>query len=870
MKLFHRVRSLFQKGKLDAEMTEEMRHHVELQTALNLKAGMNPDEARYAALRQFGNVAGIQEQAREQRFGIWLEQLTKDIGFAARSLNRARGFSLTVIGTLVLGIGVATVVFKLVGPAILFAPPYPQSRELFLIGYQDKNIQNGRLDPNGWGLTFLAYQEQTTVFSEYAAGRRDGANVLVAGAPVVASVVEVSRDCFHTLGIRPALGRAFLPDEYGTAANNVVVISDRFWRRHCNASPAVLGQTLLINQRPCTIVGVLKPGQAWPGYFGDRDVCLPMGRPRLDTANPLGSPLLIIGRLKPGVSAEQATAALNGVLLPELPVGMKRFFEAQRIALVPVRDLVPADKMNWVITAGGVLLYLTACLNAVNLMLVRLLGRQRELGIRLALGGARGRIVRLLVLESAGLVLSAVLLVVLAALGPFPAMLSLLTGQVNTGALSFLEWPTLGCISGLGLLAGLGLVLLPAVRLLNAEIQPSLKDGGLALGESRRLARLRGSLVVLQAAFAVILLSATGLMVRSFEKIHAVDLGINAPGLVKVQLAFPPGAEQRQEAHLQLCERLQQKLALLPGVKGVTLGEDSVLAGSFWGREEVEMTDGSFRRATGNFVAANFHQVVGLVVLRGRWFSPDRSQNEVVLNETMARAVYGDRDPLGQTFKLKAYPKLVYRVVGLVHDVRESVRNSAGLRFYAPCWWYPPLISTFMLRLEREPEEEFAGLVRHAIYEFDPGILTYGAGSVSDFVENSLRSERFVFRILKVMAGIGLGLAMVGIFSTVTYTVSCKMREFGVRLALGALPSDLHRLVLRRSLTTAALGVAVGIGGALALTRFMQSLLFETTTYDPVVHFVVAVLLLAMAAVACWLPARRAARVDPVVALRAE
>jgi putative ABC transport system permease protein len=359
-------------------------------------------------------------------------------------------------------------------------------------------------------------------------------------------------------------------------------------------------------------------------------------------------------------------------------------------------------------------------------------------------------------------------------------------------------------------------------------------------------------------------------MVRSFEKIHETDLGINPVGLFKVQLTFPADAVPDAEARLLMFDRLRARLVTLPGVKGVTYGEDTVLTGGFWGREQVRKDDGTYLATTGSFVAADFYRVAGLTMLRGRWFSEDRSQNEVVVSETMAKALYGNRDPLEMTFKLKAYPKLTYRVVGVARDVRESVRSPSGMRFYAPCWWYPPLISTLVLRLDREPGPEFAGLVRHAIYEFDPRLLAYNVTSFSDEIENSLWSELFAYKVLKVLAGIALGLAMVGMFSTVTYTVHCKRREFGIRLALGALPKDLHQLVIWRSLAVAAFGVAVGVSGGLVLTRFMQSLLFETAPSDPSVYLLVAVLLLVMAAIAAWLPARRAAKVDPVIALRAE
>jgi putative ABC transport system permease protein len=867
MKILRQLRSFFRRQKLDAEMAEEMRAHLDLQAEQNIAAGMNPDEARYAAQRRFGNLAESQERCREQRFGGWIERLTRDSGFALRSLVRARGFSLTVIWTLSIGIGVAIMALKLAVPDFFSEESYPESKQLMQIGFFDRNDQNGVFHPFTWGPQFEGYQALPS-FSEFAAAKRGIGSAVVAGEPLVARTLELSRDSFHALGIKPALGRIFVPAEFDNGKNEVVIVSDLFWHRHLNAQPDVLGKVILVDQRPRTVVGVLKPGQTWPVNFEGNDVYLPLTPFRFEPNEPLDSPLFVIGRLRSGISKERALADFKQVIMPELPVQVARFFESHRIGLFPIEKMRVTGKTGWVVLAAAALLYLTACINVVNLMLVRLLGRQRELNIRLALGGARWRIVRLVALESVGLSLASGIVVTFASRLLFSHLLSLLTGKEV--AARFLDWRMAGCIGVLSLIAGMATALLPVMRLTHVEIAGGLKDGGLAVGESRRLSRLRGLLVVLQAAFAVMLLSAAGLMMRSFEKVHAVDLGVDPVGLVKVQISFPNDYDRNQEVRLRLFDRLQEKLARLPGVKAITYGEDSVLTGGFWGREQVRMPDGSLRSTTGNFVTPNFSRVAGLTMKQGRWFSSDRTQNEVVVNETMARIIYGDRDPIEQTFTLKAYPGLVYRVVGVVHDVRESVRSAAGMRFYAPCWWYPPLISTLMLRLDHEPKNEFSGIIRHAIYEFDPRLLTISADSVGTLVENSLSSERFAFRVLKILSGIGLVLAMVGIFSTTTYTVRAKMREFGVRMALGALPGDLRRLVMKRSLITAGVGVVAGFGGSFLLTRFMQSLLFETTAADPMVHGLVALLLLAMTALACWLPARQAAKVDPLVALRAE
>ena len=845
-------------------MAEEMRAHLEMQEATNRAAGMSPDEARYPTRRQFGGVDQIKERVRAQRGWVWLEQWGKDVSFAVRSLAKARNFSLAVLGTLVVGIGVAIVVFDLTAGILIFSQPYPQPEQLFLIGFKDKQSPS---NPYRTAMHFQAYQEQVNVFSEYAAVTRDIGNVVVDGEPVLVSLVNASVDCFHTLGIKPVLGRGFLPEEYRAGADNVVIIKDLFWRQHFNASPDVLGQKVLIDQQVCTVIGVLKINQHFPpGFQGDvyRPLVL-----KADSGSTLGPAVFVIGRLRPGVSTEQARAALATVKLPTLPNWAVAYLAEQEPALIKPSDLARPETY-WVIAIAAALLYAIACLNAMNLMLVRLLGRRRELSIRLALGGSRWRIVRLLMIESMGLALAACLVVTLAARWLFPPLFVLITGSEAAHYGSYCSWSNLVYIAGFSVLACAAVMLVPAWRLFKVDLNTTLKEGGAAPGESRRMARLRGALVVLQAAIAVILLAGTGLMVRSFAKLQHVDLGFDPNGIVKVQIAFPKGYDLKPEPRLQLFERLQQRLATIPGVRGVSFGQDSLLVGGFWGTAQLQMRDGTYEAVAGNFVAADFQKTAGLTLKRGRWLSGKRGVNEVVINETLARKRFGDEDPIGKSIKLLVSGDYGHLVVGVVRDVRETVRSTAGMRLYSPHWVYPPNISTLVLRLDQDPGKEFAGVVRRAIYEFDPKLIASNVSSINDAVGNSMWAERFAFRMLKGLSAIALVLAVVGLFSVMVYAVNSRMKEFGVRLALGATPEDLHRLVLKRGLATAAIGIIAGTTAALGLTRFMQSLLFETTPSDPLVFVGVGAAMLAAAALACWLPARRATKVNPVEALRAE
>jgi putative ABC transport system permease protein len=305
-------------------------------------------------------------------------------------------------------------------------------------------------------------------------------------------------------------------------------------------------------------------------------------------------------------------------------------------------------------------------------------------------------------------------------------------------------------------------------------------------------------------------------------------------------------------------------------VKDVASGQDSLLVGGFWGTAQLAMKDGTYRPVAGNFVSVDYQRAAGIVLKRGRWFSGQRGAVEAVINESMARQRFGDEDPIGQSFQIQVSKDLAYRVVGVAADVKDTARSSDGMRYYVPDWMYPPNISTLILRLEREPEKEFADVVRRAIFEIEPHLITNDVSSVATIVGRMFYAEGSAFATMRALSPIALGLAAVGLFSVIGYTVEIRMKEFGVRLALGAKPSSLQRLVMIRGLATVAAGVVVGTAAALGMTQFMRNLLFETDPYDPLVYAVVALVLLGTAIAAFWLPARRAGRVDITSLLRAE
>jgi putative ABC transport system permease protein len=500
-----------------------------------------------------------------------------------------------------------------------------------------------------------------------------------------------------------------------------------------------------------------------------------------------------------------------------------------------------------------------------------LLARQRELAIRLAVGASRRQVVRLLAFENTVLAVSAGVIAMMAARWLFPVIFALVNRDDAYRYHAYLDRETLTCILVLTALAGLATLVAPVARFLGNPRTVSLKDGGTVKGESRRVGTIRNLLVVLQATFAVILLSGTGLMVRSFEKLHHVDLGFAPEGKIKVQILFSTGhAPTGLNARLDLFDRLQRKLNFLPGVEAASYGSDALLTGAFMGTAQLKMADGTFEPVAGSYVADDFNEAAGLRIIKGRWLSSDGPPNQVVINETLAKRRFGDMNPLGRTISIQVNPT-PSEVIGVVKDVRDTVRSAAGMHIYFPNRIsYPLNINTFVLRFTEEPAKGYEEVIRKAIYDFDPSLVAVTIVPMVDLVGDSMAAERYAFVILRGLTVVALILAMIGLFAVITFSVKARMQEFGVRTALGAVPSDLSRLVLKRGFSTVAVGLAVGIVASLGLTRFMQNLLFETTPYEPMVYLVVVVVLLVVALLACWLPARRAARVDPVIALRSE
>ena len=797
--------------------------------------------------------------------------MLSDLRFALRSLLRHRGFTWVAVLTLALGIGSATAIFSVTDWVLFRARSFPD--DVLMVGGRDPN--NGPM-PYRFDFQARSYAEQTDVMAEWSKATYVSGNVALGGQPLATNWLAVSANLLPILGVRPALGRGFLPGEDAAGKDQVVIVSYQFWQRHLGGSPAALGWKLRMGDQLCTIVGILPRDQILPPLLLN-DLIRPLAY-KVNPAQPWIPYLYLFGRLRPGIARAQAAERIAAVR-PDIPPALAPFMQHDRPALSGLGELdqYMNVRIYWILLGSVGFLFAIACLNAANLMLVRMLGRRRELSIRLALGGSRWRVIRLLALESLVVAALSALVGLLVANWMMPLLLGAAgaTGFAPNWALWNVDWRVAGVLAALTGLTSLLIVIVPAVRVLRSAINDGLKDGGAALGESRGLARLRGGFVVLQTAFALILLAGAGLMIATFHHLQSVNLGFDPARRVKLQIAFPPQATDVGEARLARLREIQAHLQHLPGVRAVGFGGDVLLPGYYFstmslqgpGDKEVKIAMVGFN--------LGYQHAAGIKLARGQWLTKSNG-NEVLINETLARALFPGQDAVGRFLRPVGPGPNVgkdwkgWEVAGVVADIRANLRDAPGNYLYTPEGWGPAGFNTFILYLSHDYEPAFAGQATRSLYAFDPNLVAMQILPLTQSRDNQLWAERLANSVLQVLAGIALLLAVVGIFSVLAYSVDQRMPEFGVRLALGATPGDLVGRVLRRGLALAGLGVVAGLAGTLALARLLQSLLFQITAQDPWVLAGVAILLLLAAATACLLPARRASRADVTRLLRAE
>jgi putative ABC transport system permease protein len=807
--------------------------------------------------------------------------LLQDLRYGARMLGRNPGFAMVAIITLALGVGANTVIFSVINAVLLKPIPFPAPDRLAL-------VWETRLDsPDSLNIVsapnFLDWQQRNDVFENMAmfdsAGR--GYNLSGGGEPERVSGVRVSWNFFETLGVRPRLGRGFLPEEETFGKHRVVVLGDGLWRSRYGGDPALLGRAIKVDGEDYTVVGVMPPEFEFQFWSGRRQLWVPIYYTAGDRERGSHS-FVAFARLKQGVTLAQAGAEMDAIGR-SLAQAYPRDNAGKSAVVVPMADYGQSYyRATWLAllaVAGFVLLI--ACVNVANLLMARGAARQREFAIRLALGASRWRTVRQLLTESLLLALAGGFSGVLIALWGSSLLMKILPGDLKSVPFRSLDGLPIDfnvlaftwAVTGLtGILFGLAPALLLSRRNVNESLQEGIRGTSHAKGHG-----LRQALVVTEVALALVVLTGAGLMIESMARLLNIAPGLDPRNVLTLNMSLPQeNLYYSPPAHPRFAAELQERVGSLPGVVSVSAVSHLPLGGGQAGRGFViegrpEPGPEDQPGAGYSVVCPDYFKTMNIALISGREFTlkdtPD-SPGVIVINEAMARRYWPDEDPLGKRIKIDAKGDW-QTIVGVARDVRRRLEEPAEPEFFRPYNQAAWPFMTIVVRTEAAPQS-LANAVKTALAEVEPERPVSGIRTMEEVVYDSLGPRRFPMLLLLAFSLLALTLAAVGISGVVSFSVTQRTREIGIRMALGASQGDVLRLVLRRSMAAALGGVALGLLGSLALTRFLASLLFEVKPADPLVLVAVALLLSAVALLASYLPGRRATKIDPMEALRYE
>ncbi|MGH9842989.1 MAG: ADOP family duplicated permease [Blastocatellia bacterium] len=865
----------------EEDLDAEIRSHLDQAIRDRMERGETEEQARVNALREFGNVGLVKEVTREMWGWASLERLMQDLRFGLRMLRKNPGFSLVAILTLALGIGANTAIFSVVNALLLRPLPYAESERLVLLA--EKSRAGERLSasyPNfaDWLARAQSFEGMAVAWSR---------NFTLTGGDTAARVpgYTVNWNFFPLLGVQPQLGRMFTEadDRYGAA--RTVIVSHGFWQGRLGGEANVIGKTLRVTNETYTVIGVLPPGFE---YFGAADVYTLLGL-SLAPDSPFASrgssatAFNAVARLKPGVTVAQANREMDAIgqqLAREYPqVNAGKSAQAERLQDVMSESV---RQSLWVLLGAVGFILLIACVNVANLMLVRAAERQKELAVRLALGAGRWRIVRQLLSES----------LLIAALGGacglllgrwmLQGLLALAPAEVPQLSRIGLDSAVLLFTLGIAVLTSLLFGLLPALQASKTDLQTTLKDGGRrTTGASRE--GVRKALLIAEVGLSLVLLVGAGLLAHSMYNLLHVDPGFKMDNILTMRLSLSGGKYNPQTSRVFYDECLA-RVSAVPGVRSAALTHSLPIQGSNW--------DGVFTVADKPVpsradlpesdrlrVSPNYFETMGMRLLRGRLFtSADTPEFApvVVINETLARRIWPNENPIGKRIKLglpedqDEESKPWREVVGVVNDVKmDGVDRPISMQTYLLFAQEPGESLGLVVRAERNPTA-LASAVEQAIHAIDKDLPVYSILTMDQRLGNSLAQRRLTLVLLASLATLALLLAAVGIYGVISYAVKQRTHELGIRMALGAQTRDVLTLILAQGLRLTLIGVVLGLLTALALTRWMESLLFGVRPTDALTFGGIALLLTLVALLACWIPARRATKVDPMIALRFE
>ncbi|PYT95189.1 MAG: hypothetical protein DMG38_27975 [Acidobacteria bacterium] len=881
-RMLHRLRSFFRRAQLDRDLDAEISTHLQLAIEENLQRGLSYDEARRRALLRFGGPQQTKEQHREARALPFLDTLLQDLRFAFRMLRKSPGFTAVAVLTLALGIGANTSIFSVVYAVLLKALPYPRPDRLVMV-YENVSLpsyQNSRNEVTPGN--FSDWSSQNTVFENMAAYRNRSFNLSGTGKPLRVEGELVSANFFTTLQVVPTLGRGFSKTEDSPGASHVVVMSDGLWKSRFGSDPQILGQKLLLDGEGYAVIGIAPPGFHFPDL--DDQLWVPLALSPAERENRGSHNLEVFARLKPDVTLQQAQAKMSVIAkhLTELYPNSKA---GQTVRLVPLQEDLAGPVRHTIFVLWGAvgLVLLIVCANLANLLLARASARHREIAVRLALGAGRPRVVRQLLTESTLLALFGCALgLLLAHWGVSALKVSAASHLPRADEFSF-DVSVLLFSIGMAIFAGLLAGLAPALQSGRGNLQDTLKAGTRESAGEPRL-RIGNLLVIVETALGVVVVIGAGLLLRSFLRIQQAPLGFQPQGILTFRV-IPRGQKyselsRRASFYQQTIERMNA----LPGVNSaaaITFIPLTFVRGSkgFTIEGRPPIAPGQIPMAGYDVLTPGYFATMRIPLHEGRdflWSDTPETQPVIIINEAMAKTYWPNEDPLGKRIRQGAsgdhqLPWLT--IAGVVGDVREfDPLTPPRPTMYFPIAQFPDpagILRDWVVRAAGDPLA-IASSVRRAIWDVDEDLAITRVRSMEEVRSLSIASQRLNLLLFALFAAFALVLAMVGIYGVMAYSVLQRTREIGIRIALGARSYDVLRLVLTQGLRLAALGLLVGIAAAFALTRLMTSMIYGISSTDAATFFAVALLLASVALAACYIPARRAMRVDPMIALRYE
>jgi len=880
--------------RLESEMEMEVRFHIESYAAELVRKGMSRQEAMRQARIEFGGIESHKDAMRASVGTRWWHELGSDLRHGCRLFCKNPAFTAAAVLTLALGVGASTAIFSIVNAVLLRPLPFPESHRLVRITFNEPGL--GLRDVPFSVPELDDLRNRAGVFRDVSAMGSDSVNLTGTGQPERLEFLVTNSNYFSMLGATPQIGRLFGPQDFALGFAPVVVISDGLWRRSFGADPNVIGHSIRLDNDPYMIVGVLPPGFHHPGPTGSGNIEVfnTAGFSGYPAPPPARSTRILpasIGRLKPGITLEQAQARLTA-MAAQIRHDYAKDYPAQdqwTIEIQPLQEALVGNVRPMLLFLLGavILIVFIVSLNIANLLLARASGRQQEMAVRSALGASRGRLIRQLLTESMLLSVMGGAGGVLATAGTIGFILRLVPSDIPRLNEARIDWVVLAFALAISLLTGLVFGLAPALQSAKTALSSAIREGARGSGYSARTGRLRDALIVSELAIAVVLMVGAGLLLRTLRDLLRENPGFNPTQVVAANLSLPEPDDPKADPYLRAAQQtsfnreLLRRVRAIPGIElaaitsdlpttNIRLNDHQAINAVAIEDRPIESSPGL--RAERIRISPDYFKVMQAPLLRGRFFTEgdeDGKQPVAIIDETTARKYWPTRNPLGLLLRFGQNPTQPWMtVVGIVKDIRSDGLDTDGIpHIYLPIYQSPDRDLSVVLRTSL-PAEDLEPQIRREIQSIDPNLPVFNVSSMNDVVDRSLASRRFSADLVGGFAGLAVVLASIGIYGLLAYMVGQRSREIGLRMALGARRWDVLKLILGKGIVLAVVGIVVGVIVSATSASMMASLLYGVHPHDLLVFLSVPLLLFAVAVLASYLPARRATKVDPMVALR--